>query len=119
MPAKKWYTAAVKWASDNDIVNGLGDGKFGPDANVTREQMCVMLVNFAKFSGVTLNKVEAKENFADDAKISSWAKSAVYACQMADIVNGKGAGKFDPKGTGTRAEASVMFTKFHKDYLAK
>ena len=61
--------------------------------------------------------VEAKESFADDKKISKWAKTAVYTCQMADIVNGKGAGTFDPQGPGTRAEASVIFTKFHKDYL--
>ncbi len=119
VPAKKWYTSAVKWASENKVVNGMGDGKFEPNANVTREQMCVMLVNFAKFKDITLKKVENKENFADNAKISKWAKTAVYTCQQADIVNGKGAGKFDPKGTGTRAEASVMFTKFHKDYLAK
>ncbi len=117
VPAKKWYTSAVKWASENKVVNGMGDGKFEPNANVTREQMCVMLVNFAKFKDITLKKVENKENFADNAKISKWAKTAVYTCQQADIVNGKGAGKFDPKGTGTRAEASVMFTKFHKDYM--
>ncbi len=118
VPSKKWFTSAVKWASENKIVNGLGDGKFEPNANVTREQMCVMLVNFAKFKNITLKTLENKANFADDGKISKWAKTAVYTCQMADIVNGKGAGKFDPKGTGTRAEASVMFTKFHKDYMA-
>ncbi len=119
VPTKKWYTAAVKWASENKVVNGMGDGKFEPNANVTREQMCVMLVNFAKFKNITLKTIESKENFADDNQISKWAKTAVYTCQQADIVNGKGAGKFDPKGTGTRAEASVMFTKFHKDYMAK
>ncbi len=119
VPANKWFTAAVKWASDNKIVNGVGDGKFDPNANVTREQMCLMLVNFAQFNSITLKTVEAKANFADDAKISKWAKSAVYTCQQADIVNGKGANSFDPQGTGTRAEASVMFTKFHKDYMAK
>jgi len=119
VPAKKWFTAAVKWASENKIVNGVGGGKFDPNANVTREQMCLMLTNYAKFKGITLKAVEAKESFADDKKISKWAKTAVYTCQMADIVNGKGAGKFDPQGTGTRAEASVIFTKFHKDYLVK
>ncbi len=119
VPAKKWFTPAVKWASDNKIVNGVGNGKFDPNANVTREQMCLMLVNFAKFKSITLKSVESKENFADDGSISKWAKNAVYTCQQADIVNGKGAGKFDPQGTGTRAEASVIFTKFHKDYLAK
>ena len=117
VPSGKWYTAAVKWASDNKIVNGMGAGLFAPDANVTREQMCLMLTNYAKFKGITLKTVEAKENFADDASISGWAKAAVYACQQADIVNGKGAGMFDPKGTGTRAEASVIFTKFHQGYL--
>lgn len=119
VPAKKWYTPAVKWASENGIVNGVGNGKFDPEAYVTREQMCVMLVNYAKFKNITLKTVEAKSNFADNSKISSWAVDEVYACQQADIVNGKGAGIFDPQGTGTRAEACAMFTKFHQDYLAK
>ncbi len=118
VPQNKWFTAAVKWASENAVVNGVGGGRFDPNANVTREQMCVMLVNYAKFKSITFKTVEAKENFVDDSKISKWAKTAVYTCQQADIVNGKGAGAFDPKGTGTRAEASVIFTKFHTDYLS-
>jgi len=117
VPAKKWYTAAVKWASENKVVSGMGDGTFAPDANVTREQMCLMLTNFAGFKKITLKQVEAKALFADDAKIAKWAKTAVYVCQQADIVNGKGENKFDPKGTGTRAEAAVIFTKFHQDYI--
>ncbi len=119
VPSKKWFTSAVKWASENKVVNGMGDGKFEPNANVTREQMCVMLVNFAKFKNITLKAVENKENFTDDTKISQWAKTAVYICQQADIVNGKGKGNFDPKGTGTRAEACVIFTKLHKDYMTE
>ena len=119
VPGGKWYTPAVKWASENGVVNGVGGNKFDPNANVTREQMCVMLVNYAKFKGVTIKKVESKMSFVDDAKISKWANTAVYICQQADIVNGKGANTFDPQGTGTRSEASVIFTKFHKEYLKK
>jgi len=119
VPAKKWFTSAVKWASDNKIVNGVGEGRFDPNANVTREQMCVMLVNYARFKSIALKTVEDKESFADDASISKWARTAVYTCQQSDIVNGKGEGKFDPQGTGTRAEASVIFTKFHKEYPVK
>lgn len=114
-----WCVPAIKWASDNKIVNGFGNGKFKPYEPVTREQMCVMLLNYAKFRGITLEKIEDKVTFADDAKISKWAKKAVYTCQTADIVNGKGKNTFDPQGTGTRAEASVIFTKFHKDYLSE
>jgi len=115
----RWYCPAVKWASDNGIVSGVGNGLFKPYDPITREQMCVMLLNYAKFRGITLEKVEDKAAFADDSKISKWAKAAVYTCQTADIVNGKGKNTFDPQGTGTRAEASVIFTKFHKDYLAE
>ena len=111
-----WFAPAVKWANDNGIVAGYG-AEFKPQNNITREQMCVMIVNYAKYRGISLKVVEAKETFADDYAISSWAKDAVYACQMADIVNGKGGGRFDPAGTGLRVEASVIFTKFHQSYL--
>ena len=111
-----WFSPAVRWANDNGIVSGYG-AEFKPQNNITREQMCVMIVNYAKYRGISLKVVEAKEAFADDWAISSWAKDAVYACQMADIVNGKGGGVFDPQGTGLRAEACVIFTKFHKAYL--
>ncbi len=115
--AGDWFAPAVKWANDNGIVAGKYANQFAPEENITREQMCVMIVNYAKYRGITLAVVEAKEAFADDWAISSWAKDAVYACQMADIVNGKGEGRFDPQGTGLRAEASVIFTKFHQNYL--
>ena len=114
--AGDWFAPAVKWANDNGIVAGYG-AEFKPQNNITREQMCVMIVNYAKYRGIALSVVEARETFADDYAISSWAKDAVYACQMADIVNGKGGGRFDPAGTGLRAEASVIFTKFHQSYL--
>ncbi len=117
VPSGKWYTAAVKWASENAIVNGVGGGKFAPDANITREQMCVMLVNYAKFREITLYYLEPWSEFADTQSISQWAILEVHACQMADLVNGKGGNKFDPKASATRAEAATIFSKFHKDYL--
>ncbi len=117
--ANKWFSPAVKWASENGVVNGYLDGTFKPNESITREQMCIMLVNYADYKKITLKKVNAKNKFADDSKIGSWAKDAVYKCQMADIVNGMGDNKFEPKATGTRAQACVIFTKFHKYYLAK
>lgn len=117
VPTGKWYTYAIRWASSQNIVSGMGNGKFMPNSPVTREQMCVLLNNYIKFRKISLKAVESKTPFTDDKNISKWAKDAVYKCQSADIINGKGEGVFDPKGTGTRAEASVMFTKFYKDYI--
>lgn len=118
VPQGKWFTPAVKWASENNIVNGMGDGTFRPSTNVTREQMCVMLTKFSEFKSIILENTADKITFADDDDISQWARNSVYICQQAGIVNGKGNNKFDPKGTGTRAEASKIFTVFHKVYLS-
>lgn len=111
-----WYAAAVKWAADNGIVSGTSDTTFAPTAVITREQMCVMLVNYAQYKGITLKTDVAKVTFPDDAKISSWAKDAVYACQMAGIVSGKGTG-FAPVDTATRSEVTVIVSIFHEDYI--
>ena len=113
----EWYTPAIKWAYEKGIVAGRSTTHFGPNEVITREEMCVMIVRYATYRGVTLYAVESKQVFADDSAISDWAKSAVYICQQADIVNGKLNNVFDPAGTGIRAEASVIFTKLHQEYL--
>ncbi len=115
----KWYTPAIKWASDNGIVNGMGNGTFEPEKDITREQMCIMLVNYADFNNITLKNVNSKKKFADDSKIHDWAEDEVYKCQMAGIVEGRDNNVFDPLGTGKRSEATAIFTRFHKEYKDK
>ena len=118
----KYYTAAIKWASDNKIVSGLSDTAFGPDVAIERQQLCVMIVNFAKHQGVTLTSAEAEIAFKDASSISNYAKVAVKTAQMADIVNGYANGNgfdFRPKNTATRAEAAQILYKFHKDFVNK
>lgn len=119
VPSGKWFAPAVKWASENGIVNGTGNGKFSPNNNISREDMCLMLVRYASYKNLNLRPIKNKTVFADDSKIGSWAKDAVYTCQMAEIVGGKGNNKFDPKATGSRAEAATIFTRFHKNYLSE
>ena len=115
----QWFAPAVKWASEKGIVEGMGNGTFLPNAPISREQMCVMLVNYIAYNGVQIIKVEDKAEFADNAKISDWAADRVYACQMADIINGKDAGLFDPQNTAIRAEVATMFSRFHAEYKDK
>ena len=110
-----WYTPAIKWAYENKIVSGMGEGVFAPDSNVTREQMCVMLINYAAFCKIEFEPIES-ERFDDHDKISEWAKTAVYLCKAAEVIRGKGENTFDPLAGATRAEAAVVFTIFHKLY---
>lgn len=115
VPSGKWYTAAVKWAAENGVVNGMGDGKFAPEQPVTREQMCVMLVNYVeKFQKKSLDSTINAQTFKDDAKMASWAKDSVYKCAKAGLVNGVGNNMFDPQGTTTRAQGATFFSNFHK-----
>ena len=118
----KYYTAAIKWASENNIVSGVSDTAYGPDTAIERQQLCTMIVNFAKHQNITITEVEAAIDFADKSSIAKYAKDNVSICQKADIVNGYANGDgfdFRPKNTVTRAEAAQILYKFHKDFVAK
>ena len=112
VPDGAWYGDAVNWAVANHIVSGIGNDLFAPDAAVTREQMAVMLYNYAKAMHIQLPATRATGSFADADQISAWAKEAVDAMYAAQILNGKGDGMFDPRGTATRAEVATMFMNF-------
>lgn len=114
-----WYSGAVVWAVENGITTGTTATTFAPDTAVTREDICVFFVRYAQKAGITLKTDVAKTAFPDDAKIGSWAKDAVYACQQAGIVAGTNEGIFNPKGNATRSAVAKIVTVFHKDYVAK
>ena len=118
VPQGKWFTPAVAWAAKNGIVAGMGNGKFAPNAKVTREQMCVMIVNYIEnYQKKALNKVVDAPDFADHKKIASWARAAVYKCADAKLINGVGKNKFAPKDPATRAQGTTIFTFFFKEYM--
>ncbi|WP_313530621.1 S-layer homology domain-containing protein, partial [Anaerotignum sp.] len=110
--ADAYYMGYVEWATKNNIVNGIGDGKFAPDQSITREQMAVIMANYAKAIGFNLPKAHAENTFADNAKINSYAASAVKQMQMAGVISGKDGNQFDPQGTATRAEVSAVLKRF-------
>ena len=114
----QWYAPAVKWAAENGIVNGMTADIFAPDEKITREQMCTMLIRFIEnFKGITLEKKNDKKIFADDAEISSWAKDAVYKCQVGGLVSGVSATRFAPKSNANRASVATIMARFHRQYL--
>jgi len=107
-----WYYDAVIWAAVNGIVSGYGDGKFGPDDNITREQLAAILSNYADKAELSLSSLRDYTGFSDDAAIGGYAKQAVEHLYMAGIIDGKPDGSFDPKGSATRAEVATMLMRF-------
>lgn len=110
--AGTWYDQAVAWAGGTGIVSGTGDSSFSPDAPVTREQIAVILVNFADKCNIELPKKEEPIAFTDTDKISSWALSAVSKVQQAGILYGKDGGNLEPQAFATRAEVAAMLERF-------
>lgn len=110
--ADAYYAAYVNWAAEKGIVSGSTAVTFAPDTNISREQMAVIMQNYAKTMGYTVPKTREAVAFADNANIASWAKDAVQAMQIAGVVSGKDAGRFDPQGTATRAEVAAVLHRY-------
>lgn len=112
VPAGKWYTGAVRWASDLGIVNGYANGKFGPEDPVTREQAATMLVRYADTMALELETSGGYPLYLDEADIADYAKEAVIRCGAAGILNGYPDGTFLPRKAITRAEAAKVLSVF-------
>ena len=79
------------------VISGVGDGKFDPDGQLTREQAATILSRLAGVMGVELEK--AAPTFADNSSIGSWATEAVGQMQASGIMGGVGNNQFDPQAT--------------------
>ena len=110
--ADAYYAPYVNWAAKTGIVSGTTDTTFAPDTNINREQMAVIMKNYAVKLGYTVPKALEAVTFADNASISSWAKEAVESMQQAGILAGKTNNRFDPAGTATRAEVATVLWRF-------
>lgn len=107
-----WFAKAVTWAVNHDIIAGYGDGKFGPDDSLTREQMATILYRYAKYKGYDVTASDDLSQFADAAKVSDWAVVAMKSAVGAGLIAGKDDSKLDPAGTATRAEVAQILLNF-------
>ena len=109
----QYYYQAVKWASSKGIVNGYNSGKFGPNDAITREQLAVILQNYAKYKGKDINKTTATSKYADWYKVTGYARPAMQWAVATGVITGKYEGtKVDPQGTASRAEAAGMLYNY-------
>lgn len=113
VPAGAWYTEAVRWAASEGIVSGYGNGVFGSNDPITREQFAVMLYRFAQSqgSGFTGNWMFLLD-YTDMHGISDYAYEAVAWCVMNGVMSGYEDGTLRPQGNATRAEAASMLMRF-------
>lgn len=104
----QYYSRAVAWASANGIVSGYGDGRFGPDDAITREQLAVILYHYASYAGCDVSGRANLSGYADDDKISSYAAEAFQWANAQGLMNGISAAVLSPAGPATRAQAACV-----------
>ena len=113
VPSTAWYYNAVSVASQLGIVSGYGDGNFGPNDLITRQDMALMTYKTAKIMNKSLEPVNAEITFEDSHEIADYAFEAVMTLQKAGIINGMTDTTFEPHSNATRAQsAKVIFDTF-------
>ena len=108
-----WYEKAVAWASSIGVVNGVGNGLFAPNKDITREQMATMIYRFLKISGYD---VSAGENvdlsaFTDAGKISDYALEGMRWAVGCGLFRGRTETELAPDGIANRAEIATVFRR--------
>ncbi|MCL1810186.1 MAG: S-layer homology domain-containing protein [Clostridiales bacterium] len=107
-----YYCQAVNWAAKNDIVTGIGGGKFAPDANITRQDLAVVLMRYMNNAEINFVLTADYLFFADDSQIADYANSAIQSLNKLGIMRGTGENAINPRGQATRAEFAAMLHRF-------
>lgn len=112
----EYYSKAVYWGAENDIIEGYPNGNFMPETNITRAELVTVLYRYAVLTGALLPETndckDLSDAFDDAGSIPEYAKEAVLKFYNADIIKGMPGNIFDPNGNATRAEAVVMIERF-------
>ena len=112
-PAGKWYTGAAAWAAENGITSGIGDNMFGPDRNITRQDMATMLYKFIEKQNINLSRKE-NHSFTDRESVSAYALTAADYCADVGLISGFEDNTFRPKTTATRAQLAQILMRMDK-----
>ena len=116
--AGAYYERAIVWAAENGIVKGYGNGCFGPDDQITREQMAAILYRYAKNRGLDVSVGENTNilSYDDALDISEYAVPAMQWACGAQIIHGAD-GRLTPGEKATRAQVAAILHRFCENVL--
>ena len=106
------YAEAAAWAVDKGIVNGMGDGTFGPSVIIDRQTMAVMMHRTTDALGIELNEDwSVMMDYNDLDQVSDWAIEGIAYCTMTGLMRGDHDGDFAPNRMLTRAEGAAVLVR--------
>ena len=116
----QWCSEAIRWATSEGVVTGYGNGLFGTNDPITREQLATMLWRYAQTEGYDVSIGEDTNilSYADAFDVSEYAVSALQWACGAGIISGTGDGStLTPQGEATRAQAATVLMRFCEEYV--
>ena len=114
--AGQWYSSAIAWASDNGYVKGIGNGKFGLGAEISREQLAQLFFNYASGNGIDVGMRAPLALFDDANAVSGWAEDSVSWAVAFGLISGTSKTTLSPRMTATRSQAAKICIGF-SEYL--
>ena len=110
-----YYRESILKCVASGYINGVGDNMVNPKGNATREEVAVILCRIFNID----SEYTGNTGFKDDSKISSWARSSVFALSKLGYLNGTPDGNVNPKSNITRAELITLLNNFADTYISK
>lgn len=108
-----YYAKAVDWAKEHEIVNGVGDGKFNPNGNVSRQDMVSIMSRYAAYLGMDVTgDTSLLAGFSDFDQTADYAQEAFAWAYQAKLVNGTSSTTLNPAGMATRAQFATILERF-------
>ena len=111
VPRGQWYTQAITWAYEQGIITGYGGGRFGPQDNVTRQQLAAMLFRYAKTMDLDGGERASLSTYRDQGQVADWAREAFAWAVAKGHINGTSPTTLSPTGTATRAQCAAILTR--------
>lgn len=114
-----YYTSAAIWASENGVVMGTGEVNgvqmFSPDRNITRQELAVMFMRYARYLGANVDSSLDISSYPDCDKVASWATDSVRWAVEKGLITGKKSGgdrTLSPEDDASRAEFATIMERF-------
>ena len=112
--ANHYYGSAITWGHDEKIFNGNPDGSFHPDEDITREQLIVMLRNYANYLNIDTSSDQSLNEFIDHDQINDYALSAMKWAVEQNLISGTANKALNPNQAATRPEAAKILVQIYR-----
>ncbi|MCI8870518.1 MAG: S-layer homology domain-containing protein [Lawsonibacter sp.] len=114
----QWFAEAASWAKANGLAQGVVEDELSGDTPLTREQMAIILYNFARYKEFDTQGRADLSAFSDAGSVSEGARDALSWANHAGLINGAG-GALSPAGTATRAQLASILKNFCQNVAGK